>query len=72
MSNNVPFAQPSFYVDDYYGMAQSGILKPDAKVELIEGEIVDKFPAGIGHNGTLGGLTSTFGDLAKGRWVTHT
>ncbi len=60
-----------FSVDDYYGMAESGILKPDAKVELIEGEIVDMFPAGFGHNGPLGGLTTLFGGLAKGRWVTH-
>lgn len=60
-----------FTVDEYYEMAAAGILKPDAKVELIEGEIIDMFPAGIGHNGPLGGLTSIFGALAKGRWVTH-
>ncbi len=60
-----------FSVDDYYGMVESGILKPDAKVELIEGEIIDMLPAGIGHNGPLGGLTTLFGSLAKDRWVTH-
>lgn len=60
-----------FTVEEYYGMAETGILKPGAKVELIEGEIIDMFPAGIGHNGPLGGLTSTFGQLANGRWVTH-
>lgn len=60
-----------FTVEDYYGMAESGILKPAAKVELIEGEIIDMFPVGIGHNGPVGGLNALFGGLAKGRWVTH-
>ena len=60
-----------FTVADYYGMAEAGILKPGERVELIEGEIIDMLPAGIGHNGPLGGLNALFGDLAKGRWVTH-
>lgn len=60
-----------FTVEDYYGMAESGILKPGAKVELIEGEIIDMLPAGIGHNGPLSGLTTLFGKLANDRWVTQ-
>jgi len=35
-----------FTRDDYYAMAQAGILKPDERVELIEGVIYRMHPAG--------------------------
>jgi Uma2 family endonuclease len=36
-------------VDDYYRMAESGVLAPDARVELIEGEVIDMAPMGSKH-----------------------
>lgn len=40
-------------VDDYYRMAEVGVLAPDARVELIEGEIIDMTPPGSPHAGTV-------------------
>jgi Uma2 family endonuclease len=40
-------------VADYYRMAEAGILAPDARVELIDGEIIDVAPIGSQHNATV-------------------
>ena len=46
-------------VDEYYQMAQVGLLAHDARVELIEGEIFDMAPIGSRH----GGIVSKLGYL---------
>jgi Uma2 family endonuclease len=55
-------------VDEYYRMAEDGILPPDARVELIEGEIIDMPPIGSTHAGTVmllsRLLSRAIGDLA--------
>lgn len=33
-----------FTVDECYRMAETGIIKPDARVELLEGGIIDMMP----------------------------
>jgi Uma2 family endonuclease len=40
-------------VADYYRMAEVGILAPDARVELIDGEIIDMAPPGSLHAATV-------------------
>jgi Uma2 family endonuclease len=40
-------------VDEYYRMVEVGLLAPDARVELIEGEVVDMAPIGSRRGGTV-------------------
>jgi Uma2 family endonuclease len=45
---------------EYHQMAKHGILKPDARVELIDGEIVEMSPIGRRHNSKVDRLTRIF------------
>lgn len=53
----VPFARHKLTVADYHRMAQVGILAPDVRVELIEGEIIDMAPIGSRHGSVVDKLT---------------
>ncbi|HWK52701.1 MAG TPA: Uma2 family endonuclease [Steroidobacter sp.] len=45
-----------FSVEQYYRMAEVGVLAPDARTELIEGEICDMPPIGCRHSATVSWL----------------
>jgi Uma2 family endonuclease len=47
------FQRHHLTVAEYYRMGETGILAPDARVELIEGEIIDMPPIGSPHAGTV-------------------
>jgi len=47
-------------VEDYQRMGEAGILHEDARVELIDGEIIDMSPIGSRHSGTVNQLSRLF------------
>jgi Uma2 family endonuclease len=59
-----------FTVKEYYRMAETGVLPPDARVELLNGEIIDMSPIGPFHGGVANYLNELFTAAAKGRWLT--
>lgn len=46
-----------FTADEYERMAEMGIIRPGARVELIDGEIVEMTPIGSRHNAFVDRLT---------------
>ena len=57
-----------FKVQEYYRMAETGILRPDARVELFNGRIIDMSPIGPFHGGLVKCLIRIYTRLAQGRW----
>jgi len=50
-------------------MAETGVLRPDARVELLNGEIFDRSPVDPFHGGLVNRLTRLFSKQANGRWL---
>lgn len=53
-----PHSPGKITVDDYYEMARVGLIDPDARVELIEGEIVAMAPFETVHGYVVDALTA--------------
>ena len=63
-------AQQRFSSAEYYRMAETGILRPDARVELLDGKINDMSPSGPFHGGHCELSEPFFAAAARGRWLT--
>jgi len=53
-------AKKLFTVDEYYRMGEAGIFHPDARLELIEGEIIEMSPVGDRHIACVNRATAVF------------
>ena len=58
-----------FTVAEYYRMGDVGILKPDERVELIEGELIVMPPIGPGHAWDIALSIPLFSRLAGDRFI---
>ena len=64
-----PPVKHRFSVEEYYRMAETGVLQPGARVELLDGEIIDMSPIGPYHGVVTKFLNDFFSTTSKGRWV---
>lgn len=62
-----PHRRHRLTVEEYHRMGEAGILAPDARVELIEGEIIDMAPIGSRHAGIVEQLSYLFEQALRGR-----
>ncbi len=61
-----------FNVDEYYRLAEVGILREDDRVELLDGELYEMPPIGDDHMGTVIYLEHIFGMRLAGRTLVST
>ena len=61
-------AEHRINVQEYYRMAETGLLRPGARVELLNGRIIDMSPIGSFHGGLVKRLIRIYTELARGRW----
>ncbi len=52
-------------------MAETGVLRPGARVELLDGRIIDMSPIGPFHGSVTKYLNQLFTTAARGRWITQ-
>ena len=61
-----------FTREDYHAIGRMGVLRPDERVELIEGEIIVMSPAGIRHSSCVLRLNEAFNtERLAGRALVH-
>jgi Uma2 family endonuclease len=58
-----------FTIEEYYRLVEAGILEEDARVELLDGQIIPMAPIGPEHHWILDNLTVTFSDQRTNRFM---
>lgn len=56
-------------VEEYHRMGEAGVLAPDARVELIEGEVIDMAPIGSRHASVVNRLNDLLMRAVQGRAI---
>lgn len=69
MALQVEVTRRRFTVDEYCRMAEAGILSPEDRVELIEGEIVQMAAIGVAHAFSVGAFNRLLGAALGDRAV---
>jgi Uma2 family endonuclease len=65
-------APHQFSIEEYHAMVEKGMLAPDARVELLEGIIVDMAPIGPFHVGVTAELSRLFTLAGPDKWLVMT
>ena len=58
-----------FSVKEYYRMAETGVFRPTARVELLHGKVIDMSPIGPFHGSIVKRLIRLFTLKAAERWI---
>ena len=58
-----------FTVEDFARMGEAGVFPEDARVELLDGQIIEMNPIGIPHAGTVKALNRLFSKLVGDRAI---
>ena len=66
---SVEIARHSFTVEEFERMGEACIFPPDARLELIEGEIVEMSPIGSSHAACVDALALLFNEIARRRFI---
>ena len=66
---SIEVAKRLFTVDEYYKMAEAGVLTPEDRVELIDGEIIQMSPISDRHAGCVNWANQAFAAAFHGRAV---
>jgi Uma2 family endonuclease len=59
-------------VDEYERMGEAGIFRPDARLELLEGEIYEMSPTGSRHAACVDALALILTETARRRFIVRT
>ena len=62
-------AKYHFTVSEYERMGETGVFAPDARVELIEGEVIEMSPIGSRHAACVDLITEVFNEQLRGRAI---
>src|SRR5438132_4583560 len=62
-------AKKLFTVEEYHRMGEAGIFHPEARLELIEGEIIEMSPVGDPHIGCVNRATALFSTRLAGKVI---